>query len=45
MKEGEVGSACSMHGRDEMHSKFLSENLKGRDQLENLLVNGRIILK
>jgi hypothetical protein len=28
-----------------MHGKFCSENLKGRDQWEDLGVDGRIILK
>jgi len=32
-----------MHWRDEMHTKFWSENLKGRDHSENLGVDGRII--
>jgi hypothetical protein len=28
-----------------MHKQFLSENLKGRETLEDLVVDGRIILK
>jgi hypothetical protein len=28
-----------------MHTKFLSENLKGRDHLEDLGINGKIILE
>jgi len=28
-----------------MHTKFLSENLKGRDSLEDVELDGRIILK
>jgi hypothetical protein len=28
-----------------MHTQFLSENLKGRDHLENIDVDGRVILK
>lgn len=39
---------CSVHEanmRDiKMHSKFLSENLKGRDRFGNLCVIGRMIL-
>jgi len=34
--------ACSTHG--EMHTKFLSENLKERDNLGDISVDGRIIL-
>jgi hypothetical protein len=29
----------------EMHTIFLLESLKGRDHLENLVVDGRIILE
>jgi hypothetical protein len=35
---------CSTHRREEMHTTFLSENLKGRDHSENIGVDGRIIL-
>jgi len=31
-----------MHGRDRMHTKFLSGNLKGRDHLEDLGADGII---
>jgi hypothetical protein len=37
---------CSSHGRnEEMHTKFLSVYLKGRDHLEKLEVNRRTVLK
>jgi len=37
--------ACNIACTDmtEMHTKFCSENLKGRDHLEDLGVDGRII--
>jgi hypothetical protein len=38
-----MGGACSTHGRDEMHIKFQSENLKGRDHSEDLGVDGKIL--
>jgi hypothetical protein len=45
-KENEMGGACSTNGRDEKCvQKFWSENLKGRDHLEDLGVDGRIILE
>jgi hypothetical protein len=34
-----------MHNAAEMFAKFWSENVKGRDNLENLDADGRIILK
>jgi hypothetical protein len=37
-----MDGSCSTHGGD---TKFWSENLKGRDQSEELGVDGRIILK
>jgi hypothetical protein len=42
-KDDEMGGACSMHRRDEMHTKFWSENLKGGDHLEDLVIDRRII--
>jgi hypothetical protein len=39
-----MGRACCMHERDDTHTKFC-KNLKGRDHLEDLQINGRIILK
>jgi len=40
-----MGGACSTHRRDEMHTKFLLENQKGRDHSEDLGVDGKIILE
>jgi hypothetical protein len=40
-----MGSACSMHGRNEMHVKFWSENLKERDHLEDIGTDGKMILE
>jgi hypothetical protein len=34
-----------MKRKDEMHTKFWLENLKGRDHLEDLDVVGKIILE
>jgi hypothetical protein len=34
-----------MHERDEMHTKFWSDNMKGRDHTEDLDIDGQIILK
>jgi hypothetical protein len=34
-----------MHGRDEKSIKFWSKNMKGRDHLEGLVIDGRIILE
>jgi hypothetical protein len=36
--------ACMREGR-EMHTRLWSENLKGRDHLEDLGVDGKIILE
>jgi hypothetical protein len=44
-KDDEMGWTCSKHGRDENHTHFSRENLKGRDQLKELRVDGWIILK
>jgi len=38
--EDEMGRACNTHGRDEMHTKFWSENVKGRDHSEDLSTDG-----
>jgi len=38
-----MGTARSTHRRDELHTKFWSENLKGRDKLEALGIYGRLI--
>jgi len=34
--QGGWDGSCSMHGRWEMHIKFWSTNLKGRDHLEDI---------
>jgi len=41
-----MGGACSMHGNYEryIHTKCWSENLNGIDYLEDLDVDGRIVL-
>jgi len=38
-----MGGTCSMRVTREMHTKFLSESLKGRDDLEDLGVDERVI--
>jgi hypothetical protein len=41
-----MGTACSMHGRYEEHIKRVClEDLKGRNHLEDLDVDGRMMLK
>jgi hypothetical protein len=40
-----MGGACSAHGIDKKTLKFSLENLKGRDHLEDLGADGRVILK
>jgi hypothetical protein len=41
-----MGRACSTHrGHENMDTQFCSENLKGRDNLEDLVVDGRTTLK
>jgi len=41
-----MGRACSTHGRKrEMHAIFWLENLKGRDQLEDLGIHGKVTLE
>jgi hypothetical protein len=44
MKSRGMGWAYNMHGKDEMHTKFWSDNLKGGYHLEDLVVDGRITL-
>jgi hypothetical protein len=45
-EDDEMGDSCSTHWRDEKSvQKFWSENLKVRDQSEDLHVDGRIILE
>jgi hypothetical protein len=36
---------CSTHGSDEKCIKILVENLKGRDYLKDLNIDGRIVLE
>jgi len=36
---------CSANGRDEIYTRFWSENLKGRNHSQDLEVEGKIILK
>jgi hypothetical protein len=43
IKDGEVGRACSMHGRNERFTQFWSENLKGRDNSEGLGIDEIIL--
>jgi hypothetical protein len=41
-----MGGACSMNGRNgKFIQNFYWKNLKGRDNLEDVSVDGRIILK
>jgi len=42
---GVIGGACSMHGNYENAYKILVENPEGRRYLEDLDVDGRIILE
>jgi hypothetical protein len=42
IKEDEMGGACGVHGRDE---KCKMESLKGRDHLEGLGIDERVVLK
>jgi hypothetical protein len=46
-KENEMGGACGMYGREkeEVHTGFWCENLGKRDHMEDIRVNGSIILK
>jgi hypothetical protein len=38
-----MGGTCSTHGRGEMHTRFWSKNLKRRNHLEDLSVDGKTI--
>ena len=43
-KRNEIGGACSKHGRGDVY-RFWWLNLKERDYLEDLGIDGSIILK
>jgi hypothetical protein len=45
VKEDEMGGVCSTDGRDEKYIQILVGKLKGRDHLEHLGADGRIILQ
>jgi hypothetical protein len=45
MKEDEMGGHVVRMGEMRMHTKFWSENLKGRDYSEDLGVDGKMILE
>jgi hypothetical protein len=38
-----MSRVCCTHKRDEMYTKYWSENLKGRDYFEDLGIDGRKI--
>jgi len=40
-----MGETCSTHENYEIHTEIWSENLKGRDQSEDLGVDGKIMLQ
>jgi hypothetical protein len=40
-----MDGASSAHGKDEKHAIFWLENLKGRDQLEDLGMDGKINIR
>jgi hypothetical protein len=44
INEDEMGGACSTHGKD-MHTVLLFGNLKGRDHLEDVGIDGKVILE
>ena len=44
IKKGEVGGACIAYG-GEVHTGFWWKNVRERDHLGDLIVDGRIILK
>jgi len=40
-----MGGTCNTHGRDEKCTVFWSERLEGRDHLEDVGVDGRLMLE
>ena len=45
IKEGRMGAACDIWGRNEMPTRFWWVNLKKRENSQDLGVDGSIILK
>jgi hypothetical protein len=45
MKEVDMVGACSMHIKRNHEYKFLAQTLKGTDNLGDLRIDGRLILK
>ena len=46
MKKNEIGRTCGTYGRKgEVHTEFWCENLREEDQLQDLRVDGTILLK
>lgn len=45
MKENEMVCVCSIYERKEVPAKYLWENLKERETLEDAGIDGRIMLK
>jgi hypothetical protein len=45
MNKNKMGVACSAHGGDKMRTKFLLESLNGKDHLEDLNIDEKVIYK
>jgi hypothetical protein len=45
VKEDEMDRACSMHGRNEKYGQNCYQNMKERDHLKELGIEGMIILE
>jgi hypothetical protein len=45
VKEDTIGGACSRYGKKSEHIGFWHENLEERNYKENIVVDGKIILK
>jgi hypothetical protein len=45
IKEDERGVACSPHGKMRNTYKILSENLKVKDHMEDVCIDGKVILE